>query len=66
MSSPTPAVRVVAVTGACTFLGAELIRRLEEDPRYTKVLALDIRPPGLSPGGKVEFVKIDLHGASSL
>lgn len=57
----TPATgRVVAVTGACTFLGGELLRRLEEDPRYRKVLALDIRPPALTPGGKVEFVKIDL------
>lgn len=59
--SPTSfANRVVAVTGACTYLGAELLRRLEEDPRYSKVLALDIRPPALAPGGKVEFVKLDL------
>jgi UDP-glucose 4-epimerase len=64
MPSPTSTAtgtgRVVAVTGACTYLGAELLRRLEEDPRYAKVLALDIRPPALAPGGKVEFVKIDL------
>ena len=60
MSSPAPIGRVVAVTGACTFLGAELLRRLEEDPRFSRVLALDIRPPALAPGGKVEFVKIDL------
>ena len=52
--------RVVAVTGACTYLGGELLRRLEEDPRYTRVLALDFRPPALTPGGKVEFIKIDL------
>ena len=52
--------RVVAVTGACTYLGGELLRRLEEDPRYARVLALDIRPPALAPGGKVEFVKLDL------
>jgi UDP-glucose 4-epimerase len=52
--------RVVAVTGACTFLGGELLRRLEEDPKVHKVLALDIRPPALSPGSKVEFVKLDL------
>src|ERR1044071_7464759 len=52
--------RVVAVTGACTYLGGELLRRLEEDPRYRRVLALDIRPPALAPGGKTEFVKIDL------
>jgi len=52
--------RVVAVTGACTYLGGELLRRLEEDPRYEHVLALDVRPPALAPGGKTEFVKIDL------
>jgi UDP-glucose 4-epimerase len=53
--------RVVAVTGACTFLGGELLRRLEEDPRYSRVLALDVRPPAQAiPGGKVEFVKLDL------
>jgi len=55
--------RVVAVTGACTYLGGELLRRLEEDPRYARVLALDVRPPALAPAGKngkVEFVRIDL------
>lgn len=51
--------RVVAVTGACTYLGGELLRRLEEDPRYTRVLALDVRAPA-QIGGKVEFVKLDL------
>ncbi|MCX5743565.1 MAG: NAD-dependent epimerase/dehydratase family protein [Proteobacteria bacterium] len=56
----TPAERVVAVTGACTYLGAELLRRLDEDRRYTRILALDIRPPALAPNSKVEFVKIDL------
>ncbi len=61
MSPAAPTTgRVVAVTGACTYLGGELLRRLEEDPRYAKVLALDIRPPALAPGGKVEFIKVDL------
>jgi UDP-glucose 4-epimerase len=58
--TPTPGSgRVVAVTGACTFLGCELLRRLEEDPRYSRVLALDIRPPAVR-GSKIEFVTIDL------
>src|SRR5215213_4135268 len=55
--------RVVAITGACTFLGTELIRRLEEDPRYARVLALDVRPPPVPLGdrsAKTRFVKIDL------
>ncbi|HEY5934126.1 MAG TPA: NAD-dependent epimerase/dehydratase family protein, partial [Kofleriaceae bacterium] len=60
MSSTSGPGRVVAVTGACTFLGGELLRRLEEDPRYSRVLALDVRPPPLTPSGKIEFVKIDL------
>ena len=60
MSPAAPTTgRVVAVTGACTYLGGELLRRLEEDPRYTRVLALDVRAPA-QIGGKVEFVKLDL------
>ena len=59
MPSPAKPGRVVAVTGACTYLGGELLRRLEEDPRYARVLALDIRAPA-QVGGKVEFVKLDL------
>ena len=55
-----PPKRVVAVTGATTFLGGELLRRLDEDPRYGRVLALDVRPPALTPGGKIEYVKLDL------
>ncbi len=58
-STSKPSGRVVAVTGACTFLGKELLRRLEEDPRYSRVLALDIRPPAVR-GTKIEFVKLDL------
>jgi len=59
-SRPARGERVVAVTGACTYLGTELLRRLEEDRAYGKVLALDVRPPPLVTGGKVGFVKIDL------
>jgi UDP-glucose 4-epimerase len=51
--------RVVAITGACTFLGTELLRRLDGDRRYAKVLALDVREPSVR-GDKIRFVKIDL------
>ena len=64
MASTPRSGHVVAVTGACTFLGGELLRRLEEDPSCARVLALDVRPPALSsalaPSGKIEFVKLDL------
>jgi UDP-glucose 4-epimerase len=60
MSSSGPtAGRVVAITGACTYLGTELLRRLDEDPRYARVLALDIRPPR-GAGRKVTYVELDL------
>lgn len=62
--------RVVAVTGACTYLGTELIRRLEEDRRYARILVLDVRDPtaprhgtGASTSGagsKVAFFNVDL------
>ena len=58
MPGPTDA-RVVALTGACTYLGGELLRRLEEDPKVSRVLALDIRPPSVA-GKKIEFIKLDL------
>jgi UDP-glucose 4-epimerase len=51
--------RVVAVTGACSFIGQEVLRRLEEDRRYAKVLAIDIRKPP-SPLDKTQFFKVDL------
>lgn len=54
-----PDARVVAVTGACNFLGTELIKKLEEDRRYARVLALDIRKPDI-PLEKTEFHTVDL------
>jgi UDP-glucose 4-epimerase len=54
-----PEKRVVAVTGACSFIGSEVIKRLEEDRRYAKILALDIRKPGF-PLDKTQYFKIDL------
>jgi UDP-glucose 4-epimerase len=49
----------VAITGACTFLGRELIRRLDADPRCARILAFDVRDPEI-PSDKVEFVPTDL------
>jgi len=51
--------RVAAITGACTYLGTELVRRLEEDPRYARVLVLDVRPPSVR-ADKIVFYNIDL------
>lgn len=37
--------RVVAVTGAASFLGSNLVGLLEEDPQITRIVAVDVAPP---------------------
>jgi len=37
--------RVVAVTGAASFLGSNLVGLLEEDPRVARIVAVDVAPP---------------------
>ncbi len=54
-----PEQRVVAITGAYSFIGAELIKRLERDRRFYKVLAVDVRKPTF-PMNKTQFHKVDL------
>ncbi len=54
-----PEQRVVAITGAYSYMGAELIKRLERDRRYYKLLAVDVRKPTF-PMSKTQFHKIDL------
>jgi UDP-glucose 4-epimerase len=54
-----PERRVVAVSGARSFVGAETLKRLEEDRRYAKILAVDIRKPDF-PLDRTQFYKVDL------
>jgi UDP-glucose 4-epimerase len=54
-----PDRRVVAVTGARSFVGSEVLKRLEEDRRYVKLLAFDLRKPDF-PLDKTQFYKVDL------
>jgi UDP-glucose 4-epimerase len=54
-----PEQRIVAVTGAHGFFGSQVIRQLEEDRRYYKILAIDIRKPEV-PMDKTQFHKVDL------
>ena len=54
-----PERRIVAVTGAHSFLGGQVIRSLEQDRRYHKVLAIDIRKPDIS-SQKTKYFKVDL------
>ncbi len=54
-----PEQRVVALTGARSFVGSEVLKRLEEDRRYAKVIAFDLRKPDF-PLDKTQFYKLDL------
>ncbi len=51
--------RTVAITGARGFLGSEVVKRLEEDRRYDRIIALDIKKPDV-PLDKTRFYKLDL------
>lgn len=51
--------RVVAVTGANTFLGRNLVALLEEDPAVAKIVVLDLRHPSAC-GRKTSFYEVDL------
>jgi len=51
--------RCIALTGACSFLGTNLIGMLEEDDAISRIVALDVaRPP--SGGPKTRLYEVDL------
>ncbi len=50
--------RVVAVTGASSFLGNNLVGLLEEDPTVSRVVAVDVRPP-LTGARKTRYYEVD-------
>lgn len=54
-----PPRRTVALTGADSFLGRNLIGLLEEDERYSSIVALDVRRPRTA-GRKTRFYQVDL------
>ena len=59
-----PRLPVIAVTGATSFLGANLIGLLEEDPRVERIVAIDARPPSTA-GKKTRSYEVDLADASA-
>lgn len=50
--------RVVTVTGAASFLGTNLIGLLEEDPRTSRIVAIDVKPPQTA-ARKTRFYEVD-------
>ena len=57
--------RTVALTGADSFIGRKLIKRLESDPAYQKIVALDVRLPDVQMGNKTQYFKVDLTETTS-
>jgi UDP-glucose 4-epimerase len=51
--------RVIAVTGAASFLGSSLIGSLEDDERIARIVALDVAPPPIA-GRKTRSYDVDL------
>jgi UDP-glucose 4-epimerase len=59
VAPPSARTRVVALTGAASFLGANLIGLLEEDDRVHRIVSLDIKPPPTA-GKKTRTYDVDL------
>jgi UDP-glucose 4-epimerase len=59
-----PPGRVVALTGAASFLGRNLVGVLEEDPQVGRVIAIDIKPP-VTSGPKTRMYEVDLTTPSA-
>jgi UDP-glucose 4-epimerase len=54
-----PAPRSVAIVGASSFLGANLVGVLEEDDRIGRIVAIDAEPP-VTGQKKTRFYEVDL------
>lgn len=59
LTRPTRPRRVIALTGADTFLGRNLIGLLEEDERVGRIVAIDVKTP-ITAGAKTRMYEVDL------
>jgi hypothetical protein len=64
LAARAPRRRVVAVTGAASFLGANLIGVLEEEAGLSRILALDTKPPPTA-GAKTRVYELSLTSAAA-
>jgi UDP-glucose 4-epimerase len=61
---PQPGGRVVALTGAASFLGKNLVGVLEEDAGTSRIVAIDVKGPDTS-GPKTRMYPVDLTAPTS-
>lgn len=59
-----PGGRVVALTGATSFLGKNLVGLLEEDPATERIITIDVESPDTA-GKKTRAYEVDLTSPSS-
>jgi UDP-glucose 4-epimerase len=59
LAARAPRQRVVAVTGAASFLGANLIGVLQEEDQIRTIVSMDSRPPHTA-GAKTKVYELDL------
>src|SRR5580704_7853544 len=59
-----PGGRVVALTGAASFLGRNLVGVLEEDADTARIVAIDLKGPDTS-GPKTRMYPVDLTAPAS-
>jgi UDP-glucose 4-epimerase len=55
----TARVQTIALTGTAGFVGSSLLREIEKDPRYPRVIAIDYRKPPFETT-KTKFYRLDL------
>ncbi|MDB4994706.1 MAG: UDP-glucose 4-epimerase [Myxococcaceae bacterium] len=63
-SGTRPRRPVVALTGAASFLGANLIGLLEEDDRIERIVAVDVKVPSTA-GAKTRGYEVDFTQPTS-
>jgi UDP-glucose 4-epimerase len=55
---------VVALTGAASFLGANLVGLLEEDPKIARIVAIDVKAPSTAQR-KTRFYEVDFTSGAA-
>lgn len=64
VGAPRERHRVVALTGAGSFLGKNLIGLLEEDAGVARIVAIDVKPPSTA-GAKTHYYEVDFSQPAS-